>query len=129
MELAVFFIIGVFATWRITWDITSCTPVQEEGKPDWCDYNQSGPFNFYHHLRQLFHRTFMPEWAVTGIECPYCVAVWAAGFIALLFPIYHGHSWFESMRTWLMLTLGMSGVVAFWFRRLALFFGIKASES
>jgi len=127
MSFIVWLLVGVFATWRLTWDITSCTRLVEEGQPERCEPNLEGPFRLYDGIRWFFKQSFIPKWA--DVMCPYCTSMWAAGFVSLFLPFYEGLSTYEAVQLWLLCTLGMSGVVAFHFRRLRLMFGVDAPES
>lgn len=129
MNLVIWLIVGVFATWRLTWDITSCTHVSDEKGSEICEPNLEGPFRLYDFIRWFFSQSFWPKWVVDGSSCPYCVSMWAAGFVSMLLPVYGGLSFFEAVQLWLLCTLGISGAVAFWFRRLRLLYGLSAQES
>lgn len=126
MTLFIWILIGVFAAWRLTWDITSCTPLKEEGMPDVCEYNSEGPFRLYDGIRFFFAQDFMPAWAQRGAKCPYCVSFWASFFVAIFLPVYTGLDQGESLRLWFVLGVGMSGVIAFVFRIFQNFYGIDA---
>ena len=102
------FIVGSFAVWRLTWDLTSCTP--NEKNPDECEPNLEGPFHLYDGVRWLLTRPQLPRWVVTGSECPFCVSMWVAGFFALLLLIDGAIP--RTIAAWLLYTIGMSAPTA-----------------
>ena len=126
--LTVFFFIGTFAAWRLTWDLTSCTPMSAEGKPDWCEYNLEGPFRLYDGIRWLFRQNFWPKWVRDGIACPYCTSFWFSHLAALCMPIYNNLTWSEALKLFFLMGFGMSGVIIFWFRRVKILYGLSATE-
>lgn len=119
MQLFTWFIIGSFAVWRITWDMTSCS-INEMGE---CKPNLEGPFRLYDLIRWLLTRPQLPAWVRTGSECAFCVSMWAAGLIALLIPAGR-----ESIASWLVLTIGMSAPAAFWLRYVRMIYAVPPRE-
>lgn len=114
------FIIGSFAVWRLTWDLTSCTPDEDTGK---CKPNLEGPAHLYDFLRWLLTRPQLPQWVQEGSTCPFCVSMWAAGFIALLVPFGR-----ESIASWLVWTIGMSAPTALLLRYIKTIYGVPPRE-
>jgi hypothetical protein len=129
MKALLWVTLGIFSTWYLTWSITSCAKVQEEGKPDWCDYNVVGPFRLYDHIRWFFQRPFIPPLLRENADCPYCVSFWAAFMMAFFIPVYENLSWVATAKLFFLLWIGQSGVVAFWYRRLRLLYALDAQDS
>lgn len=127
MELGILFIIGCFATWYLAWSITSCT--REENNPDECKPNVIGPFYLFDFVRWFFRQPFMPKLVRENADCPYCVSFWTAFFIALWLPIYDHLTWVGSIKLFYVFWIGMSGVIAFWFRRIRILYGLEAKEN
>lgn len=123
----VWIVLGIFASWRLTWDITSCSIVHEEGMPDWCEPNSEGPFQLYDGIRWLFMQNSMPDWVHRGIQCPYCVSFWCAFFMTLFLPVYQDLNLLDAFRLWFLLGVSTAGVIAFGLRILH-HYGIDARE-
>lgn len=128
MNLIIFFIVGCIGSWYLTWGITSCITIHEDGKPDWCEANVAGPFRIFDFVRWLFTRSFIPPFVRENAGCPYCVSFWTSFFIALLLPIYRDLSWIEALKVFYIFWLGMSGVIAFYFRRIRILYGLEAKD-
>lgn len=120
MQLFVWFIVGSFAVYRLTWDLTSCT-LNEDGK---CEPNLEGPFRLYDGIRWVFARTWLPKWV--DINCPFCTSMWVAGFFTLLLLI--DGTLPRTIATWLVWTIGLSAPTAFWLRYAKTIYGVPPRE-
>lgn len=103
------------ATWRITGDVSN-------------DLELDGPFGIYSAIRNLCRRESMPEWIRDGIDCPYCVSFWIGHCVALLLPIYSGHTWLQAAGIYLAVSWAMSGAITFHMRRMKILYQAEATE-
>lgn len=117
------FIVGSFAVWRLTWDLTSCTQSEATGK---CEPNLEGPFHLYDGIRWALTRTWLPKWIIGGASCPFCLSMWVAGFFALLLVIDGQIP--RTIAAWLLYTIGLSAPTAFWLRYVKTIYGVPPSE-
>lgn len=115
MELFVWFLIGIAATWRLTNDITS-------------NLQLDGPFKLYVFIRRAFQAAPW-EWVRDAIDCAYCVSFCAGFFVTALLPIYRGQSLPRALMTYFVVSLAVSGAVTYHYRRMKAMFGTDASES
>lgn len=116
------FVIGSFAVWRLTWDLTSCAP-DDLGE---CKPNLEGPFHLYDGVRWLLARPQLPQWVQEGSTCPFCVSMWVAGFFALLLLIDGLIP--RTIAAWLLYTIGMSTPAALIMRYIKTIYGVPPRE-
>lgn len=103
MKTLVWMLAGIFATWRLTHDVSSSMELY-------------GPFGLYERARHFFNQKRLPEWMQGGAECPYCVSFWIGHMVALMLPIYGGMTRFKAMRAYLAASWAISGAVTFYYR-------------
>lgn len=115
MQIAVWLIVGFFATWRITFDLTSSIELE-------------GPFGLYEWLRTEFQKERWPAWIRNGIDCPYCVSFWIGHIVALFLPIYSEFSWLAAVGVYLASAWGMSGAYTLYLRRQISMYQIEAKD-
>jgi hypothetical protein len=119
LNTPIFLIAAIAACWRITWDLTR---KDDEGG------QFSGPFRLYDAIRFVFRHPIMPVWVQHAVDCVFCVSMWAAGFFCLLIPVYGGYTWIETLRAWLVYTVGVSGVVAWYYRYIRMMYATGAGD-
>lgn len=115
MEIIGWLLLGVLATYVLTWSITVD--------------DSEGPFYAYNFVRWFVRRPFMPKLVRDNAHCPYCCSFWCAALVALLLPIYEGMNPGRMVVSLFVVTYGLHGAVVIYFRYLKLFFAIGANES
>lgn len=115
MDLFVWLLIGILATWRMTHDITN-------------QMELDGPFNLYTHVRAFFQREFWPVWVQDGITCPYCVSFWFGHLVALLLPIYTGIDLWRGLAAYFAVSWALSGAIVIYLRLMKVFHDLDGDE-
>lgn len=115
MELGIWLIIGILATWRLTHDITS-------------DMELDGPFALWRLLRKVARQEWVPEFFKDGIDCPFCVSFVVGHFVAILLPIYGAMGWWHTVGAYAAVSWALSGAVTLYIRRMKTIYGVDARE-
>jgi hypothetical protein len=109
MQLFAYFVIGVLATWLLTWSMIT--------------QDVEGPFRVYQGIRWVI-KTYFPPFVSSNLGCPICVSFWAGALVALFLPVYAGLGWLQSAALYFVITYALSGATVFWYRYIKSVYGI-----
>lgn len=106
MELFVWIIVGILATWRFTCDFTHPGQLY-------------GPFRLYERIRiWIVTWEWVPDFVKENLDCPYCVSFCVGHAIALLLPIYGAFGVIRQIIVYAVVSWAISGAVTliYWLR-------------
>lgn len=109
--MAIWYIIGAFAVFRMTLDITSTRELD-------------GPFGLYTAVRSHIEGRDYPSWIKDGVVCPWCVSFWFGCFFGVFYPMSGLCEW------WMypVLAAGLSGPSTILYAAVELFTDNVASD-
>jgi len=115
MELGIWLLIGILATWRLTNDITSSIEL-------------AGPLRLYELIHKIFSHPRMPEWLKESDTCPFCVSFWIGHVVAVFLPVYGALDWLHVIGAYLAISWAISGAVTLYIRRMQTIYGVDTRE-
>lgn len=114
MELLAWLIIGVAATFALTWSM-----INEKVE---------GPFYIYDGIRKLAKAKFMPALVRDNTTCVICVSFYAAVIVAALLPVYAGQGWLKTIGLYFVTVYGLHGGVVWFYRYIKLMYQAGSDE-